>query len=359
MNNRTSKQYLNIFSSIKITTGPTRSVVADLERQAFHLIPNDMADFLTKNIGNSKNAIYSEYPKIHKDIDEYLSFLQERDIIFFSSQEPSQFPEIQNEWDSYSLITNTTLEIESSKHLQRIDLVNSTLSKLNCQYLEIRFLWSPDMSDIHFILDAFRESIIRGIVLTMPVPGEMTKVEELLNKHPRLMHVNLYGDSFPHLDLDDKHISFILADDPRMACGSISAKGFAPTIQAFTESREHNSCLNRKLSLNLDSGSIRNCGSMNSSFGSFYEDDIIQIISSQSFQKYWKITKSQINVCQDCEFRNICTDCRVFIEDPDNIKSKPLKCGYDPYTGNWVDWKSQPEKMHIFKQIENNQFSYE
>lgn len=50
-------------------------------------------------------------------------------------------------------------------------------------------------------------------------------------------------------------------------------------------------------------------------------------------------------VCKDCEFRYICTDCRAYVEDPDDILSKPLKCGYNPYTGEWSEWSTNPLKQ--------------
>jgi hypothetical protein len=53
------------------------------------------------------------------------------------------------------------------------------------------------------------------------------------------------------------------------------------------------------------------------------------------FKDAWSINKDEILVCRDCEFRYICSDCRVFIEDPHNIYSKPAKCKYDPYSATW------------------------
>jgi len=38
---------------------------------------------------------------------------------------------------------------------------------------------------------------------------------------------------------------------------------------------------------------------------------------------------------KDCEFRYICTDCRVFIQEDTDILSKPLKCKYNPYEATW------------------------
>lgn len=63
------------------------------------------------------------------------------------------------------------------------------------------------------------------------------------------------------------------------------------------------------------------------------------------FKKYWDICKDRVHVCKDCEFRYICTDCRAYVEDPEDILSKPLKCGYNPYTGGWSEWSNNPLKQ--------------
>jgi len=38
-------------------------------------------------------------------------------------------------------------------------------------------------------------------------------------------------------------------------------------------------------------------------------------------------------------------DCRAYIEDPEDINSKSLKCGYNPYTGEWSEWSTNPLKQ--------------
>ncbi len=68
-------------------------------------------------------------------------------------------------------------------------------------------------------------------------------------------------------------------------------------------------------------------------YGSINKISIEEIIKTENFKKFDKITKDQIKVCKDCEFRYICTDCRVFVEG--NIHSKPLKCNYNPYKTKW------------------------
>src|SRR5690606_41800509 len=106
----------------------------------------------------------------------------------------------------------------------------------------------------------------------------------------------------------------------------------------------HNSCLNRKISIDAE-GNIKNCPSMSESFGNVQDTSLLEAIEKPGFKKYWNITKDKIHVCKDCEFRYICTDCRAYINDPADILSKPLKCGYNPYTGEWSEWSTNPLKQ--------------
>jgi hypothetical protein len=50
-----------------------------------------------------------------------------------------------------------------------------------------------------------------------------------------------------------------------------------------------------------------------------------------------------------CEFRYICTDCRAMIENPKDERSAPLKCGYDPKSGEWEEWQKNILKTYAIK----------
>ena len=74
---------------------------------------------------------------------------------------------------------------------------------------------------------------------------------------------------------------------------------------------------------------------MTKNYGNIRDTTLREAIEKQGFKDVWYIHKDQIEVCKDCEFRHICTDCRANIQDPNNIYSKPAKCSYDPYTATW------------------------
>jgi SPASM domain peptide maturase of grasp-with-spasm system len=82
-------------------------------------------------------------------------------------------------------------------------------------------------------------------------------------------------------------------------------------------------------------GEIKNCPSLSRSFGNIKDTTIAEAIAKPGFKDLWSIRKDDIDVCKDCEFRYMCTDCRAFIKDPDNIYSQPAKCTYNPYIAKW------------------------
>jgi SPASM domain peptide maturase of grasp-with-spasm system len=127
-------------------------------------------------------------------------------------------------------------------------------------------------------------------------------------------------------------------------CGIISPFYFVPNIFTFTEAQKHNTCLNRKISIDTE-GYIRNCPSMKEHYGNIKDTTLQEALQHPDFKKYWFVNKDQIAVCKDCEFRYICTDCRAYLENPEDMYSKPLKCGYNPYTCEWEEWSTNPLKQ--------------
>lgn len=78
--------------------------------------------------------------------------------------------------------------------------------------------------------------------------------------------------------------------------------------------------------------------------GNIIDTKLLSVVNRPDFRAFESITKDQIETCKDCEFRYACSDCRAYLEDPSLITSKPLKCGYDPYTAQWADWARNPLK---------------
>jgi len=116
-------------------------------------------------------------------------------------------------------------------------------------------------------------------------------------------------------------------------CGWVNESYFISDIEFYSESRNFNNCLNKKIAVDVN-GSIKNCPYSNNTFGHIDELDLSTLLDNEEFLKLWSIKKDDIKVCQDCEFRYICSDCRYYTENGD-LFGKPIRCTYNPYKAEW------------------------
>ena len=194
-------------------------------------------------------------------------------------------------------------------------------------------------------------SIIEAIEVFAPYESDtvLKGLIKLMKKNYRIRSVTLYNAP-ENIIKYSRTIGFgqivtVTTDiKGHLNCGFISHHYFITNISTYTESLAHNSCLNRKISIDVD-GNVKNCPSMSQSFGNIKDTTLQEALDHPDFKKYWNITKDQIAVCKDCEFRYICTDCRAYLENPEDMYSKPLKCGYNPYTCEWEEWSTNPLKQ--------------
>jgi SPASM domain peptide maturase of grasp-with-spasm system len=99
-------------------------------------------------------------------------------------------------------------------------------------------------------------------------------------------------------------------------------KYFAINVRHFAEAQAWNTCLNRKIAISAD-GYVKNCPSMPKSFGHISTTSLDAALAADGFKDVWGITKDQVKICRDCEFRYICTDCRAYRQDEADILSQP------------------------------------
>lgn len=338
-----------IFSNCVATKGSNRSTICDLQRNKIHLIPNSLYDILSDfqgfTIANVKANYEGQYDEI---IDEYFTFLTKEELVYFTAF-PEWFPAMDLQWHSPFMINNCIIDIDEKSDFSFNEIFES-LNKVNCKFLEIRCYSSMSISFYKSLLAHIKGSTIISIGLIIK-DNEDTPLQEwdkLCDDSKRITSLTLHSSSESRihnsfkLGTPIKFIQTILPDET--CCGIINEGYFRAYTETFTEARVRNSCLNGKVSIDRR-GNIKNCPSLKESFGNVYETTIVDAIKHQQFTKNWYITKDQIEICKDCEFRYVCTDCRAYIENPENIYSKPIKCGYDPYTCKWEDWSLNPLKQ--------------
>ncbi len=331
--------------------GAKRSAICDLTRSEIRLIPNDLYDILDFHEGKRVSEIKESYQNKHDAIiDEYFDFLVKEEFILFT-QTPELFPKMDLQWHEPSDITNAILDISEHSIFDPIEVLKD-LNEIGCKHVEIRFFRNTNVDELQTMvrmLNDIQASII-SIDFVVPQSRDFCKenIIQLLLQYPRIASFKIYNalanEFIPPVDKQRGYIIYsdtILKD--QRCCGVIDPSLFSVNIKTFTESLQYNSCLHRKVSID-HLGNIKNCPSMPEAFGNVSDTHIKESIIQKGFKKYWNLGKDQIKSCKDCEFRYVCTDCRAYLENPEDLYSKPLKCGYDPYTNTWEPWDNNPLK---------------
>ncbi|WP_118973605.1 grasp-with-spasm system SPASM domain peptide maturase [Taibaiella koreensis] len=348
MEDNCTRQVFRLFASCLLTTGSKRALLSDTQRHCYYTISLALYELLHTAQGSSIDAVLDacadhEEKQIMKS---YFDFLLREELIFLCPEAISgNFPPVNTAFDVPATIANAII-VTRRTDADYLYSICQQLTKLNCLATEIILTRNTPPSGPETVLDICRQVALDDIHLVVPFsPG--IAYETLPLTYGNLVSLTVYGASEDEERYEEGlryKLRYATADlsDPR-ACGCIAEKYFTPDLDHYFESLQHNTCLHRKISVDAD-GYIRNCPSMKQHFGHVNDVPLAAVVDKPAFRQYWHITKDQVAVCRDCEFRHICTDCRAYLEDPDDAYSKPLKCGYDPYTCTWEDWSSHPLK---------------
>ncbi|KAB8152711.1 grasp-with-spasm system SPASM domain peptide maturase [Kordia sp. TARA_039_SRF] len=342
-----------LFADCIPVKGANRGVLCDLQRSNIEFIPNSLCDLLHKYDGYEISSILRDHTKNdHETIIEYFDFLYANDFIFFTKT-PNLFPPIKMEYKTAFEITNAIIDFNKSSY--DFKKVFSELEKVSCKHIQLRFFSKIQSNELASIINLLnrKSSIIQNIKIFIPYNLQNTKnnLEKLLKKNGRISNIIIYNapkTEVYNIKYQGKLLYTIKNIIDERSCGIINANNFVINSNNFIESKKYNSCLNGKISIDA-LGYIKNCPSISEHYGNIQNNTLKDALSHKDFKKYWNITKDEIDICKDCEFRYICTDCRAYRENPKDEFSKPLKCGYNPYTNEWSEWSTNPLKHETIK----------
>lgn len=103
-------------------------------------------------------------------------------------------------------------------------------------------------------------------------------------------------------------------------------------IYDFFYNRHFNPCLGQQLAIDCG-GEIKICLWAKKVFGTLGINNLRDMIISGVFDEYWELHKDKINVCQNCELKYVCGDCRVTEKGTWSMTEKPDFCKYNPFIG--------------------------
>lgn len=333
--NKCFKLYANCIA----VKGDKRSVICDLQMGKITFIPNSLHEILTVHCNKTIAEIFAAYDSQYQEtINEYFDFLIKKELGFYT-EKPELFPDLPLEWEEPATITNAIIDTDdNSQH--NYSQIFKELNNLGCQSLQLRFYNELNSKELERILELLKVRKIRSVEIIVKYNNDYTpaNLEIIVEKYLRISSIVVHSATQNKIVKHEvtKNWAAIVYSKQRIetasSCGEISPRYFSVHVKTFTESIHYNSCLNRKISIDVE-GNIKNCPSMEKSYGKYPEITLREAINCEGFKAIWHITKDKIEGCNVCEFRYICTDCRAFM--PYGCNSKPTKCKYNPHTAIW------------------------
>ncbi|WP_312824779.1 grasp-with-spasm system SPASM domain peptide maturase [Epilithonimonas sp.] len=348
--------YFNRFACCLVNYGHTRSIICDTQRNNYYLIPNSLYTLLIEEFPNfSIEEIYDNYGEENeKHLKDYLHFLLVNEIGFIDTQIIKELIPLNLNYKVAEPISSIIIDLNKESFFLEDSVQIVKFIDINrIKQLQIRCYDLIDLNIFLKFLNSLSNTTLKGIEIILPYKIKFEN--RLINKNiiksnDKINRLIYFGCDKNEVDkylnrtityVEDKIVN-------KKNCGLISSNYFNSNLETYTLSNNHNSCLYKKISIDSE-GNIRNCPSMPQIFGNIKDTTLEESLNNKDFKKYWNLTKDKIEVCKDCEFRYICTDCRAYTErtheNSDGLDtSKPLKCGYNPYTAEWQEWSNNPFK---------------
>lgn len=318
-----------------LVNGAEKDAIYDLQRESYKLIPHSLYYILTRYENKSIRYMKSKLKGNEQFIDQYINFLLDNDFGVLYKKGEKVFQDIPDDVYCPKLITNAIIDYCDESNYSIAGAITQ-LDELRCENLEVRLYSHFDTDNINKILSYAKGTSIRDLELLMQYGNDVNfdVILKMRLNNSRMRKVTIVGcppEKEVIYDHDDVYIIFTsecVVDE--CACGVVNPWYYLPKTELYLEAKKYNSCLNRKISIDRH-GEVKNCPSMEKSYGNIENVRLKDVASRDDFQQLWTMKKDDIDVCKDCELRYMCQDCRAYITDPNNIYSKPIKCEYDPY----------------------------
>lgn len=349
--------YFNLFSDILITKGANRILISDLQRNISELFPLELHELVQELKEHSIEEVFQNYDEESKEIlQEYIDFMLEQEYGFITEGDWNHnFPPLSFKYNDYNKISDLFIELKNIDILYKI---HASVKNLEIRHLVIYSQINFSIDELLAIDELFGNTPLENIEIYSPFHTEIVleSIEELNEKSSRIYNLVFYDcTKAPFSPIDSLKFNILFSHEKIKIsdCGKVDMKYFNTNLPKVLEAINHNSCLHKKVGIDID-GNIKNCPLMPEKFGNIHQSSLEEILMQSEFKKYWNLTKDKIETCKDCEFRYVCTDCRAYTERTNKNKegldvSKPLKCGYDPYTGIWEGWSKNPLKQKAMK----------
>ncbi|WP_291151226.1 grasp-with-spasm system SPASM domain peptide maturase [Flavobacterium sp. UBA7680] len=317
--------------------GIKNGIIVDFQRKIIHKVPNQIIDIIEEYSQKNIYDLFADYNASKKILKSYIRYFLDNELIILSN-EISAYPAISNDFFNPVILDNICIEIEKES-IYLDNFLRLEVNKLGLNSIKI-ILINNDIESLIKVLDILEDSKIKAIALYLEYNEEiLLQLELIIKDNPRILDVVFYNfnDQIENYNSSEK-LSFEKSPIEEVLYGKTieNLNSFVLDIDLYNEALKYNLMFNKTLF--IDSlGNIKKYKEDLNIYGNIQKDEINEIMLEQDFNLFWRVSKDQIDVCKDCEFRYICPDNRIpYKVDSEELSYKfKTTCNYDPYQGKW------------------------
>lgn len=344
-----------LFADCIPVKGARRSIIYDLGRNDYKLIPNILYEILSIYNGTSIQNIKNNYKGNDMFIDEYFNFLEKNEFIFYCDKtEANQFPALNLSWDYPAIISTAIINMYQECKINLEEAIKE-MYLLGCKDFLLNYNRCSKLNELYTVMDFFSKFSIKSVDLILPYSQEIDNIElltELCNNNITINRIIIYKAPFNnHIKTKSKvRGNIFYTKQQEIILKDTFSNNFIVNIPFFTEAQSHNVFFNRKIilsSLGFITNSIHNT---NKKWEINKHNSIGAIVNRKDYTENWFINKDSILICRDCEFRYMCMDTRDPLKIADELYTCNSKneCSYNPYIAKWKGqegWSSAEQRF--------------
>jgi SPASM domain peptide maturase of grasp-with-spasm system len=310
----------NLASNCFFVKGYKMNLLFDAQNNAWYHLLDQKDDLVSGQIEQSKK----EYLQTQGIVIEYPDFLKD------------SLPEVNLEYSSPQVCESIIIDWNSKSSFDLVEVLNK-FDFLNLQSAQLRFFDKPNPSLVFDVVNLLDSLTLESVELITPydtVLLDLFEENQFLARASKVFRVFMHSVSIDE-NFRKSNIAkiYYTAEQIRndSCCGQISPFNFSQNPKHFYKSQNFNTCLYKKIGIDVN-GDIKNCPSLSKKINNVNNPELeidLTLFSSD------KIKKDEIEVCRDCEFRHVCTDCRAFTDSTTRQNARPSKCNYNPYIAKW------------------------
>lgn len=334
--------YFKLFTNCIPVEGIKRSIIYDLQREQYTLIPNALFSLLKKFNEHKILEVYKSFEiSEHKILDSYFNLLIGNEYIFFSKDRFffKRFPELNLIKEKPCQISNSVIE-NCSFDKQLVKKINLLL-EFNCFNYQLHFVDGFRKSELLTFINFINGTPVKYLEFFFDAPEQLIEkglLKELAGTTNVFISLFFYNPSYEKKTIISYGKIILIYYNKRYDFNSNDSRLDLNILNVnydlFFDSINSNTFLNKKLFVNRNN-EIKLHPNFKKTFGTLNKFNIEAFLKENIVREYWNLSKYFLPICCKCEFRNMCVDSRLPVKTKLGKWYFGNECNYNPFISLW------------------------